>query len=429
MAQGDARQRKGGNRKKKSKQQNGHNDASSSETKSNGFLSSESEETLWQTFTSHPLVKVAPIVLIPYVMYVSYFFLVLKRPDLVSELSLGLVKLRPAVDLHDPRQVLIVGTVDSGTQHVAAALQQVMGLEITHEASEATSYFARDGTVSSFLGIRYAEKNSLSVQRTAKLVSDICIDRGGGVNVLMPKFYQPTECSAYEAWSGCHSKECLNLVQEEWGCGLAEDEGCRSHFTHVLHLVQHPLRSIQGLMSKVCPNDEKTVHAGFRQLATIFYEADEDETSSSPCLKGIAGYVLNFNRAMLSARKKGRIDAMLQYEYSSLCDIANAAGLLDPLTTLYPPNYSKVSHMCESENIGEGDATKPVLALGKHSEEMRELPFYTWENIREAGGSALEKALRKLCKELGYDADVSEEEFGSPASSGAESRGIGSGEM
>jgi hypothetical protein len=67
----------------------------------------------------------------------------------IGRATFGLLSLRPAVRLTDERQVLILGSMGSGTQQVSEALRKLLKVEISHEFSNAESYFARDGTVSS----------------------------------------------------------------------------------------------------------------------------------------------------------------------------------------------------------------------------------------------------------------------------------------
>lgn len=364
------------------------------------------DETLWQTFSSHPLVQVAPVILIPYLIYISYYFFTLKRPDIISTATLGLINLRPAVRLHESRQVLVLGSMGSGTLQLASALSQIMRLEITHETSDAENHFARDGTVSNFLGLRYVDKQAFPPEASARVISDLCVERGkGSENALQPKNFQPTTCSEYVKWSTCHSKECLDLISNEWGCGLIED-GCRTHFVKVLHLVQHPLRTIPELMAKVCPGAAKTVHPAFRQLANVFL----DDSGADNCLAPVAWYVIRYNNALLQARKAGRIDAMIQYEQVSLCDVVELAGFLDPQLVVYEPNLDKLTKQC---NDSGANVNQRLPTLVTKVDEERKLPKYSWEDYQAAGGSKLVSALRKLCQELGYNPDkLDADEFG-----------------
>lgn len=88
-------------------------------------------ETLWETFRSHPLVMVTPYIAIPYFLWRCVHFVALRRPDIL----VGLVHLRPAVQMHELRQVLILGSIASGTKQVTEGLSKVLKLEISHEST------------------------------------------------------------------------------------------------------------------------------------------------------------------------------------------------------------------------------------------------------------------------------------------------------
>jgi hypothetical protein len=131
MAQNELKQRKNVNRKKLSKDEK-KSQPKASQT-SNGAAptpaTSAEPETLWQTFTSHPFVAAAPYFIAVYLLWTSTYFFSLKRPDILK----GLIPLRPAVQMDDKRQVLILGAIGSGTQQVAESLSKVMNLEIKRE--------------------------------------------------------------------------------------------------------------------------------------------------------------------------------------------------------------------------------------------------------------------------------------------------------
>lgn len=381
------------------------------------FSTEQQEETLWQTFTNHPLVIVAPFVLLPYLMYTCIYYIRLQNPELLSTLTFGLLSLRPAVGLYDTRQVLILGTMGAGTQQVAQALHKVLNLEISHEASNTEDFFARDGTVSNWMAIRYASKK-VGEARTGFL-SDLCLNRTdkGSANVFYPKYYQPTQCSRFAAWSACHTKECLELVNAEWGCGLiSPEDGCRSQFVRVLHQVQHPVTTIRELMAKVCPGDAKSVHPAFKQLASAFYD---DNHKQSSCLQVVSSYVVDYNQALLMARKQGFVHAMFHYEQVSACDVASLAGFMSPELAMYQPNTEKIAQKCDKS---DDDANKRIVTLKSVGveESAPSVRKFTWDDFREAGGSKLVDALRKLCKDLGYDPDNTDSQGGAGSSADEE---------
>ena len=87
------------------------------------------------------------VVVLPYVLCMSYLWLVLQ-----SGMFGDTVILPTSV-----RQVLIVGTQSSGTTQMSRDLNAI-GLEVAHESSEASWSFARDGTISWFHGIRFLRR-------------------------------------------------------------------------------------------------------------------------------------------------------------------------------------------------------------------------------------------------------------------------------
>lgn len=89
----------------------------------------DNDETLFQTFHRHPLVRAAVTVGIPYVMYMAWQLVPLQHPNWVSRITLGVVQLRPVVSIRQKRQLLIVGSMSSGTTSMADEFQRKLGLE------------------------------------------------------------------------------------------------------------------------------------------------------------------------------------------------------------------------------------------------------------------------------------------------------------
>jgi hypothetical protein len=109
---------------------------------------------------------------------------------------------------------------------------------------------------------------------------------------------------------------------------------------------------------------------------------------------------------------------MYAYEDSTLCDVARLAGFTDPDRVLHPPNLAKVSSKCSPEAMAKKDAAqakplpaqaKPLPALVSSTDATRKFPSFKWSDFDEAGGSKLVNALKKLCKDMGYDPDTTKE--------------------
>jgi len=59
----------------------------------------------------------------------SWQIVPLQHPSWVSKITLGAVKLRPVVPIQQERQLLIVGSMSSGTTSMADEFQKKLGLE------------------------------------------------------------------------------------------------------------------------------------------------------------------------------------------------------------------------------------------------------------------------------------------------------------
>ena len=300
------------------------------------------EPTLWETFKSHPLVLVFPIIVIPYFLYLSYYFLVLQNPGLVTQ-TLG-VSLRPAVAATEERQFLIVGTISSGTVQVASDLNSQLNLEVGHEVTDTKWHFVRDGTVSWFHGIRFLPEPQTNTK--IKAILAMCQNFTGSMG-FHPRMYKESGCSKRQRWGPCWRKACFEIINSEWGCGLTNSQShtCETPFRRTLHQVRHPLRTIESLVSKFCVGGvEGTVHTSFFSVLSFMFP--ERDWSNDTCIEAAATYVILYNRGMLNAYKKGVIWKTYKAEETSPCQIAKMAGILDIESSVYPANMAKVGERC-----------------------------------------------------------------------------------
>eukprot|EP00899_Mesostigma_viride_P025868 jgi/Mesvir1/6466/Mv19541-RA.1 len=165
------------------------------------------------------------------------------RAYTLLHLRSGLV--RPRVDLSDERQVLIVGTMGSGTNQMSAELGK-LGLEVGHETSHSLETYSRDGTISWLHGMRFFTHPS------GPNVTLLCAESHKGA--FHPSLFGPSQlgCSSYLSWSKCWSFECVRLLLAEHGCdprtGAARAR-CASPFRAALLQVRHPLRTVASLVS------------------------------------------------------------------------------------------------------------------------------------------------------------------------------------
>ena len=156
---------------KRSKQPNGKDTNAADPTSTNAAAATSTtappatphctdDMTLWQVFNQHPLIQVGKFIAIPYLLYLAYYYLQLQHPDYLSKATAGIISLRPAVDVSDTRQLLIIASPSSGTAQIKAELEQKLRLEIGHETTDTAWHFVRDGTVSWFHGIRFLTEPS-----------------------------------------------------------------------------------------------------------------------------------------------------------------------------------------------------------------------------------------------------------------------------
>lgn len=210
----------------------------------------EDEKTAAQIFLEHPLIVALPWVIVLYLLYRSYYYFQLQRPDLLELLG---IHLRPAVDIDQPRQVLILGSMSNGALQVQQGLTNHLQLEIGHETSDTQSEFVRDGTISWIRVLRYLEPPTTK-EAQVKAMANLCASFTPQIG-FHPSMYGPSKlnCSQRNTWDQCWSRECSKIVQQEWGCALTTtSHKCITPFAKVLHQVRHPLRIIESLVVQFC---------------------------------------------------------------------------------------------------------------------------------------------------------------------------------
>jgi hypothetical protein len=366
-------------------------------------------ETLAQTFFKHPLIRVVPFILIPYVLYNVIYFLSLSRPDIITQATFGLVKLRPALQPQQEHQVLIVGSEVTENRHVMTGLARSLKLEIFHEAVDAQNYFCRDGSVSWFQIMRFLEPLEESSEFGLDSINELCLTRTESlVGFFHPKHYDYSKCSAREKWSKCWAKECLQIVTSEWGCAWKEDASCTPPFARVLHQVRHPIRTIETLNATFCEKEDLMVPF-VRLVSTWFPNLNWDKLS---CLEAMSWYVVQFHKTMLKAREAGLVHDMFQVENTSPCEVASQAGFLEGFSAAYEPNPTRLAKLCQDETNTEAQVQNTFSKIkekndGKQQEEDK-LTFEDFQggkhgSQRGPADTSLEDEVRKLVKKLGYD--------------------------
>lgn len=359
-------------------------------------------ETLSQTFFQHPLVRVAPFVLLPYVIYQTIYFATLRKPEIISKATLGLVNFRPSLTAEDPRQVLILGPEIPENRFVSGGLASPLKLEIVHEAFDAQNYYCRDGTVSWFQLMRFLEPIADSSEnKYARFGAwkELCMERNHTIIQLFhPKEYGiPTECSSYDKWSNCWAKVCFDTIKSIWGCENDEFIDCPQQFSRILHQARHPLRTIETLQASVCPYP--ALRESFLNVIAGFFPARKWDSLS--CLDAMAWYTIDFHNLLLKARAAGLVHGVFQIENTSPCEVAAMAGFVDE--PLYPPTADRITRYCRelegSTNAQSPDCFTKVKQENKGDKIEGLIPV----SIDQFGDAKLKKELKKLVSALAYD--------------------------
>lgn len=363
------------------------------------------EETLSQTFFRHPLVRVSPIILLPYVIYQIIYFLALKHPEWITNGTFHLVSLRPSLSTEDFRQVLIIGSEIPENRFVAQGLAASLGLEIVHETFDPTRYFCRDGSTSWFQFMRFVEPLvETSRNRDAPFAAwkELCLNRNHTmVQVFHPKDYGPSNCSSYDSWSPCWAQECFSIVKSLWACELDDSRDCPQRFKRILHQVRHPIHTIQTLNATICPNLKLT--ASFLNVIGGFFP-DRDWREMS-CFHAMAWYTVDFHRSLIQARDAGYIHGMFRIENTSPCEVATMAGFGDEASALHFSNPEKITRICRDDEGNMGALSHDTFTRVKKENKMDGKPGSNQITLKHIDDPILEKEIERLVSALGYDND------------------------
>jgi len=372
----------------------------------------------------NPLFVITAVILIPYALWNAYLYVFLQNPELISFLY---PTIRPAVKLHDTRQLLIVGTISSGTSQVAKDLKNNLGLEIGHENAEASWSFVRDGTVSWFHGIRYIPRPGIDVNvktnnnagkennNTTFLtqVKYLCRELQPQMG-FHPFMFRDGKCSLRQSWGDCWRDECEDIVKQEWGCGLRNTsdkrDDCETPFYKVLHQVRQPLRTIESLVAKFCIGGiEGKVQPSFLIFANALFP--QHKFGEMSCIEAAGYYVDEYNSAIGKARELGLVDDYFQVEEATPCQIANAAGFMDlDSDSVYTPSRDRVLKVCTGESI---DGAANQLMTSTENRYNTGLVSLRWDDLlggkhgsrKKSGDEDLQKRIKRLTQTLGYSGD------------------------
>jgi len=364
--------------------------------------------TFTEVLGRHPLVRVSKYILIPYVLYLSYYYFQLQHPEVVSLATLGLVRLRPAIyNSASPRQVLIVSTPGSGTVQMASSMKKQLGLEIEHESTDAAWSFARDGSISWFHGIRFLAPTDQKEKFDS--IHAICnAPQSTHENMgFHPAMYGPprNNCSYRAKWNECWKSECYVMLLHEWAC--MSNLSCDINFKANLHQVRNPVHNIESLITKFCVGGlEGSVQEPFVKYASALFPTHDFANDS--CIDAVSYFVVMYLEAMVKAREKGHIDSFYKIEDSSACEVADAAGLTQLSTTVYEPNHERIRKLCNDSDVRS--AAKNVVEQNKNKVNKGQVSL-AWDDFlggrhgskRKDGDHELVQRLKKLFAAFSYD--------------------------
>jgi len=367
-------------------------------------------------FTQHPLIRVGKFVLIPYLLYYGYYYVQLQHPEYVSKATGNLINLRPAIHgTNTSRQVLIVATPGSGTVQMTNTLKSQLSLEVGHENADVAWKFNRDGTISWFHGIRFFNEPKDSKDKV-KAIAKICNTYDYETHSNMgfhPAMYGPpiSKCSYRGKWDECWKSECYISLLKEWGCAVTNTchDSHNTTFVKNLHQVRNPMHNLESLVSKYCIGGVDGLPAvPFWTYASALFPGYDNFFADS-CIEAAGYFMVLYLEQMAAAKKRGDIDGFYRIEETSPCEIAEMAGLLSTETTVYDPNFERISKLCDKENNTSSPAQQVVeKKLNKRNKDGLKLG---WEDLlggahgskRKSGDKKLQDRIKKLFKEFGYD--------------------------
>jgi hypothetical protein len=394
-------------------------------TKSSSEGKTPPSKSLKQLVWKSPMTWITVVIMVPYTLYNLYLILFLQYPHIVSNATMNIIKLRPSIKLNETRQVLILGSMSSGTTQVSNDLHKKLGLEIGHENSETNWSFVRDGTVSWFHAIGYLPRPGIDFRVFKKDHQKIQNGEAifqSSVDQLCQKLYphmgfhpfafRDGACNLRQSWDSCWRDECKELLNIEWGCALKHKDGpdeysrsssdnktCLTPYRKVLHQVREPLKTIASLVTKFCIDGVNgRVQPPFVAFASALFP--QHDFSSMSCIEAAGYYVVEYNNALL----KAELDGIFQVEEMTPCAIAEMAGFTDE-DVVFHPSKDRVLNICKNAH---DDANKLMKSMkNRYNKNLLSLE---WGDLlggihgskKKTSDHDLQQRVQKLTHELGY---------------------------
>eukprot|EP00934_Nitzschia_sp_Nitz4_P002112 Nitzschia sp. Nitz4//scaffold26_size159584//106292//107503//NITZ4_002502-RA/size159584-processed-gene-0.82-mRNA-1//-1//CDS//3329545115//2112//frame0 len=357
----------------------------------------ESKEPLtWrQLVFRHPTTYLVFFVGVPYLCWTIYRFVVLQHPP---------SGMRPPVQLEDPRQVLILGPMSSGTSSAANKLSQT-SLEIGHEDSDTSWKFVRDGTVSWFHAVRYWPPvanetiRSLHISHFCQLQwrfrqDGLSENYGFGPTLFGTPQYN---CSFWHPqFQTCHRHACVQALEREYSC--AWDNSCSPRFERTLLQLREPWNIVTSLTAKYCYDAEaSSIKKELPSTLQWLLLSLRASNPSQVCVLQLADYVSKYYTNVLTADpsiRRYRIEDLGE----SPCELMELAGLDQLETTIHGPNHELYRQWCVEKRY---QAKEEVQA--NPINKGRVTPDLILQSLEEEDISYIQGTLQRLYSTLGYE--------------------------
>jgi hypothetical protein len=382
----------------------------------------------WQLLRSHPTFFVLIFLVIPWLLssqaknaYIRYPHTINQILDTLEDAGIyhAGYRLRPPLGMNETRQLLIVGSMSSGTRQAAHDLVESLGLEVGHEDSDTTHYAVRDGSVSWFHGIRFLDRPD--PQERLRTMVDICkvswriysYDKiqwnypwsnygtdliiFGPTNFSLPHFH-PNFKKAY-------LQTCQQTIFRELGCELSQT--CRgAPFQRIMLQTREPWRIVTSLVTKYCGGGKWEAPTSLLMLFQAIYpnsaqvwfpkESKEQEkrksesTALRQCSEQMAMHVYLWYSDLLESFDKlrksdtesrpNKSETLSNYmvypiERTTICQVAAMAGFnihgdySNNDLVVYPPNIESVASFCkESPNVLFGNTQNQFNSKNNNNE-------------------------------------------------------------
>lgn len=299
--------------------------------------------------------------------------------------------LRKPKRLWRPRQVLVVGTMASGTGQMSKDLND-LGLEVGHETSTTA-----DGTISWVHALR------LFSDHHGPDLSVLCVRPTFGM-AWHPMLIEPGLCAGMVnagGWNDCWARQCVATLPLQYGCDYRKRRGangsttCLPTFRRILLQVRHPLRTLASCVRGFCPQGNATASASvtnmLRTVRALLPSLPWDDHPT--CLGQFALFWLTYQQHM-----RPLVDAWYRLEDSTACDVARLAGFWE--SEEGDPHWATAKAACAARTaLPPAGGGRAVEHVNRHNLDGYSL---TYEALAEVVGRDLRDAIQQAAVSFGY---------------------------